>query len=103
MNLLWLLNPNHCLKKRKPRKKTNFLKNKLGYSSISSWERQNPAFKEIVNLTITPLLISLSILNYVDMDSEAKVLGYGISLILLNVGMYFVAPVIVILKLRKCR
>jgi len=71
--------------------------------TIADWERQNPAFKEIVNLTITPLLISLSILNYVDMDSEAKVLGYGISLILLNVGMYFVAPVIVILKLRKCR
>ena len=27
------------------------------------------------------------------MDSEAEVLGYGISLILLNIGMYIVAPV----------
>ncbi len=53
-------------------------------------------FREAVKITITPLLTSLSILNYVDMDSEEKVLGYGISLILLNAGMYFVAPSIVI-------
>jgi len=29
----------------------------------------------------------------VDMDSEVEVLGYGISLILLNIGMYVVAPI----------
>jgi len=61
--------------------------------TIADWERQNPVFKEAVKIGITPLLTSLSILNYVDMDSEAKVLGYGISLILLNIGMYIVAPV----------
>ena len=44
---------------------------------------------------------SLSILNYVDMDSEVSVLSYGISLIILNVGMYFVAPVVVIHTIRK--
>jgi len=58
--------------------------------TIADWERQSPIFKEVVKLTITPLLTSLSILNYVDMDSESEVLGYGISLILLNAGMYFV-------------
>lgn len=47
------------------------------------------------------MISSLSILNYVDMDSEDSVLGYGISLILLNVGMYFVAPGIVIHKIKK--
>jgi len=31
-----------------------------------------------------------------DMDSEQTVLGYGIGVILLNIGMYFVAPAIVI-------
>ncbi len=36
-----------------------------------------------------------------DMDSEELVLGYGISLIILNVGMYFVAPVVVIHTIRK--
>jgi hypothetical protein len=29
------------------------------------------------------------------------VLGYGISLIILNLGMYFVAPVMIIQRLRK--
>jgi len=70
--------------------------NQLYYSfspTIADLERESPIFKEIVKLTITPLITSLSILNYVDMDSEANVLGYGIGLILLNVGMYLVAPV----------
>jgi len=35
------------------------------------------------------------------MDSEAEVLGYGISLILLNIGMYFVAPVTVVWQVKK--
>ena len=69
--------------------------------TIADYERQNPVFKEIVKLGITPLLTSLSILNYVDMDSEFEVLGYGISLIILNVGMYFVAPAIVIHRIKK--
>src|SRR4030066_451816 len=61
--------------------------------TIADWERQNPVFKEAVKIGITPLLTSLSILNYVNMNSEVEVLGYGISLILLNIGMYIVAPV----------
>ena len=68
---------------------------------IADLERENPIFKEVVKLTITPLLTSLSILNYVDIDSEAEVLGYGISLILLNVGMYFVAPAMIILAIYR--
>jgi len=68
---------------------------------IADFERENPVFKESVKLAITPLISSLSILNYVDMDSEAKVLGYGISLIMLNLGMYFVAPMILIHKFRR--
>jgi len=56
--------------------------------TIADLERQNPAFKELVKITITPLLTSLSILNYVDVDSEAEMLGWGLSLIVLNVGMY---------------
>ena len=68
---------------------------------IADFERENPIFKEVVKLTITPLLTSLSILNYVDIDSEETVLGYGISLIILNVGMYFVLPAFVIHRVRK--
>jgi len=68
---------------------------------IADLERKNPAFKEAVKLTITPLLTSLSILNYVELDSEESVLGYGISLILLNVAMYVGIPASVIIGIRN--
>ena len=68
---------------------------------IADLERENPVFKEAVKIAITPLISSLSILNYVDIGSEAEVLGYGISLILLNVGMYFVAPAMIILAIYR--
>lgn len=70
---------------------------------IADLERENPIFKEAVKLTITPLLSSLSLLNYVDMDSEETVLGYGISLILLNVGMYFVAPALIVIRIFRIK
>jgi len=69
--------------------------------AVADIERQNPVFKETVKIAITPLLSSLSLLQYVDIDSEAEMLGYGISIILLNVGMYFVTPLIIISKLKK--
>jgi len=68
---------------------------------IADYERENPVFKEMVKIAITPMITSLSILNYVDMDSEAEVLGYGISLILLNGMMYVGIPAIVIIGIRK--
>ena len=64
-------------------------------------ERQSPIFKEAVKLAITPMVATLSILNYVDMDSEASVLGYGIAIISLNIGMYAGIPTFAILRL--CR
>ena len=69
--------------------------------AIADLERENKIFKETVKLAITPLLTSLSILNYVDIDSEEEMLGYGIGIILLNLGMYFVAPAIIIHGIRK--
>jgi len=69
--------------------------------TIADMERENPVFKEMVKLAITPMISSLSILNNVDMDSEEEVLGYGISLILLNIGMYVGIPASVILGIRK--
>ena len=70
---------------------------------IADLERQNPIFKETVKVAITPLLTSLSILNYVEIDSEEEMLGYGLSLILLNVGMYFALPAVAITKLYNLR
>ena len=75
--------------------------NEIYYSfspTIADWERQSSVFKETVKLVITPLLTTLSILNYVDIDSEAEMLGYGIGIILLNIGTYFVLPAFLILK-----
>jgi len=68
---------------------------------IADLERENTVFKEVVKLAITPMISSLSILNYVNMDSEAEVLGYGISLILLNLAMYVGIPASVIIGIRK--
>ena len=55
----------------------------------------------IIKLTITPMLTSLSILNYANIDSEQEMLGYGISIILMNIGMYFIAPAMLIHRFRK--
>lgn len=62
--------------------------------TVSDWERQSPALKEAVRIAITPMVSSLSILNLVDIDSQYRMLGYGIGIVLLNVGMYLVAPAI---------
>jgi len=69
--------------------------------AIADLERESPVFREAVKIAITPMITSLSILNYVDMDSEAEVLGYGISLIILNGMMYVGIPAIVIVGIRK--
>jgi len=68
---------------------------------IADYERENPLFKEMVKIAITPMISSLSILNYMDMSSDQEVLGYGISLILLNISMYFAVPVIIIYQIRS--
>jgi len=68
---------------------------------VADYERENPAFKEAVKIAITPMLTSLAILNYVDIDSEEEMLGYGIGIILLNIGMYFIAPAAIIFKIRN--
>jgi len=69
--------------------------------TIADYERENPAFKEAVKIMLTPLLTSLTLLQYADIDSESEMLGYGIGIILLNIGMYFVAPAVLIMKVRK--
>ena len=69
--------------------------------AISDYERENSIFKEAVKITITPMLTSLSILNHVNIDSEQEMLGYGISIVLLNIGMYVGIPIFGILKIHQ--
>jgi peptidyl-prolyl cis-trans isomerase B (cyclophilin B) len=68
---------------------------------IADYERENPVFKEAVKATLTPLLTSLTLLNYVEIDTEEEMLGYGIGIILLNVGMYFVVPAILVISIKN--
>ena len=68
---------------------------------IADYERENYTFKEAVKLALTPLLTSLTLLQYADIDSEAEMLGYGIGIIILNIGLYIVAPAVLIMKITK--
>jgi peptidyl-prolyl cis-trans isomerase B (cyclophilin B) len=68
---------------------------------IADLERESPIFKEIVKISITPMLSTLSILNFVEINSEAEIISYGIGIVLMNVGMYVAAPAMIIYKIRK--
>jgi peptidyl-prolyl cis-trans isomerase B (cyclophilin B) len=67
--------------------------------AIADMEREHPMFKEAVKLGLTPMILSLSIME--DADSESEVLGLGLSVIALNLGMYIALPSIVIVGIRK--
>ena len=49
------------------------------------------------------MLSSLSILSLVDINSEQEMLGYGIAIIMANIGMYVVAPAMVVYGIKKSR
>ena len=66
---------------------------------IADYERENPVFKEIVKLAITPMISTLSLME--NANSESEVLVIGISVIMLNLGMYLGVPVIMIVGIRK--
>jgi hypothetical protein len=66
---------------------------------IADMERENPYFKEAVKLAITPMISTLSLME--NANSESEVLSIGISVIMLNLGMYLGVPAIVIVGIRK--
>ncbi len=68
---------------------------------VAQLENENPIFKEAVKLFITPMITTLSIMTFAQEDSESDVIILGISTIGLIVGMYVVAPIVVIHKLRS--
>ena len=83
---------------------TNFMNtfNDVYYSFspiIADYERENPVFKEMVKIAITPMITSLSLMEYA--ESESEVLGIGISLIMLNGLMYVGIPASVIVVIRR--
>ena len=85
---------------------TNFINsfNEVYYSfspTIADYERENPIFREIIKIAITPMITSISILNHVNIDSEEEVLGYGIFIIALNVIIYLGIPILLVIKIKK--
>jgi len=66
---------------------------------IADYERENPMFKEVVKIAITPMISSLSLME--NANSESEVLGLGLSVIMLNIGMYLGVPAVVIIGIRK--
>jgi len=67
--------------------------------TIADLEREHPMFKEAVKIAITPMINSLSLME--NANSESEILSIGISVIVLNLGMYLAVPVIVIVGIRK--
>ena len=66
---------------------------------IADYERENPLFKEAVKIAITPMISSLSLME--NANSESEVLGMGLSVIMLNLGMYLGVPVVVVIGIKK--
>jgi len=78
--------------------------NTLYYSfapTVADMERENPMFQQTVRAFITPMISTLSIMSLADSGSEAEVLGLGLSVIMINVGMYIVAPIGIIVMIRR--
>ena len=67
--------------------------------TIADYERENPYFKEAVKLAITPMISTLSLME--NAESESEVLGIGISVIMLNLGMYLGVPAVIVIGIRK--
>ena len=66
---------------------------------IADYERENLVFKEMVKIGITPMIATLSLMDYADTESE--VLGIGISLIIVNAMMYVGLPIFGIMIAKK--
>ncbi|QDI89732.1 peptidylprolyl isomerase [Candidatus Nitrosopumilus sp. SW] len=66
---------------------------------VADYQREHPIFNEIIKTGLTPMITTLSLMNYAETESE--ILSIGVSLILLNIGMYVGLPTIVILRIKR--
>ena len=68
---------------------------------VADYERENPVFREMVRAAITPMISTLSVMSLA--DSEQEVLGYGIGVVLMNLGMYIGVPIGMVYGINKVR
>ena len=69
--------------------------NQIYYSfspAIADMQRQNDAFNTIVRALVMPMLATLSIMSLADGSSEIGVVGLGLSVLVLNMGLYVGSP-----------
>jgi len=69
--------------------------------TIADMEREHPMFKEAVKFAITPMISTLSLME--NAETESEVLSIGISVIMLNLGIYLGVPAIVVIGVRKIK
>ena len=62
--------------------------------AVADLERENPAVREAVRISIAPMLASLSIMSLAEGGSDAQVLALGAAVIALNLGLYVAAPAV---------
>ena len=73
--------------------------NQVYYSfspTIADMERENPYFREMTKILILPMISTLSLFQFYDIDSEFDLVTLGISIIALNLGIYVLGPIILI-------
>ncbi len=71
--------------------------NKVYYSfspAIADLIRENPVFKEMVKIFLTPMILTLHLMVLADECSELHVLGLGILVLLLNGLVYLLIPLL---------
>ena len=68
---------------------------------VADYQRENPVFREMVRLSITPMISVLSLLNHVSLDTEAEVITYGTAVILLVFLSYLGPTLIILYALRR--
>jgi hypothetical protein len=66
---------------------------------IADYERENPLFKEAVKIAIAPMISSLSLME--NANSESEVISLGLSVIMLNLGMYLGVPAVLIVGIKR--
>jgi hypothetical protein len=77
----------------------DFLTNSNSKASLKSTETAVRTFDIFVKVGLTPMISSLSLME--NTESESEVLRIGISVIMLNIGMYLRVPDVVIVGIRK--
>ena len=79
----------------------DFLTNSNSKASLKSAETALRTFDIFckVKVGLTPMISSLSIME--NANSESEVLGLGLSVIMLNIGMYLGVPAVVIVGIRE--